>query len=209
MIETRVWRASPPRWRRSPPVGFIRPCEPTLTDHPPWTRLTARGQARRLSHPRRKQIDRVTLWSRRGTDFTDRFLNIAEAVRGLPTDDPLIDGEAVVFKDDGRSDFVALLTKRGWTEALFAAFDLLRLGGDHLRHRPLENRREALMRLVAKRRGEGIPFSEALAEEGAVVFDKACELGLEGIVSKRAGSFYKSRSSRKWLKAMSPDFVRT
>ena len=48
------------------------------------------------------------------------------------------------------------------------------------------------MRLVAKRRGDGILFNEALAEEGAVVFAKACELGLEGIVSKRAGSFYKS-----------------
>jgi bifunctional non-homologous end joining protein LigD len=42
----------------------------------------------------------------------------------------------------------------------------------------------------------GILFSEALAEEGAVVFAKACELGLEGIVSKRAGSFYKSGRSR-------------
>jgi hypothetical protein len=37
-----------------------------------------------------------------------------------------------------------------------------------------------------------ILFSEALAAEGAVVFAKACKLGLEGVVSKRAGSFYKS-----------------
>jgi ATP-dependent DNA ligase len=55
----------------------------------------------------------------------------------------------------------------------------------------------------------GILFSEALAEEGAVVFAKACELGLEGIVSKRAGSFYKSGRSRNWLKSKNPDFVRT
>ena len=52
-------------------------------------------------------------------------------------------------------------------------------------------------------------FSEALAEEGAVVFAKACELGLEGIVSKRAGSFHKSGKSRNWLKTINPGFVRT
>jgi bifunctional non-homologous end joining protein LigD len=63
------------------------------------------------------------------------------------------------------------------------------------------------MRLV-----EGVDrilFSEALAAEGALVFAKACELGLEGIVSKRAGSFYKCGKSRNWLKTINPDFVRT
>jgi bifunctional non-homologous end joining protein LigD len=78
---------------------------------------------------------------------------------------------------------------------------------DDLRLRPLEARREALARLVMG--ADGILFSEALAEEGAVVFAKACELGLEGIVSKRAGSFYKSGPSRNWLKTKNPDFVRT
>jgi ATP-dependent DNA ligase len=96
-----------------------------------------------------KQGERVLVWSRRGADFTDRFSRIADAVHGLSADEALIDGEAVVFQDDGRSDFHALLTKRGWEEAAFVAFDLLRLGGDDLRQRPLEKRREGLMRLVA------------------------------------------------------------
>jgi bifunctional non-homologous end joining protein LigD len=56
---------------------------------------------------------------------------------------------------------------------------------------------------------DGIVFSEALAAEGAVVFGKACELGLEGIVSKREGSLYKSRRSRNWLKTKNPDFTKT
>jgi ATP-dependent DNA ligase len=51
-------------------------------------------------------------------------------------------------------------------------------------------------------------FNEALAEEGAVVFAKACERGLEGIVPKRAGSFYKSAPSGNWLKTKHSDFVR-
>jgi bifunctional non-homologous end joining protein LigD len=60
----------------------------------------------------------------------------------------------------------------------------------------------------ADRRGDRTLFSEALAGAGAVVFAKACELGLEGIVSKRKGSFYKSGRSRNWLKTKNPDFVR-
>jgi hypothetical protein len=57
----------------------------------------------------------------------------------------------------------------------------------------------ANMRLVD--RVSGILFREALAAEGAVVFAKTCELGLEGIVSKREGSFYRCARSRNWLKA--------
>jgi ATP-dependent DNA ligase len=64
--------------------------------------------------------------------------------------------------------------KRGWLMASFVALDLLRLGGDDLRQGPLEVRREALMRLVARRR-DGILSNEPLAEEGAILFEKACE----------------------------------
>ena len=57
--------------------------------------------------------------------------------------------------------------------------------------------------------GRGVLFSEALAAEGAVVFARACDLGLEGIVSKREGSFYRSGKSRNGLKTKNPNFVRT
>jgi bifunctional non-homologous end joining protein LigD len=52
----------------------------------------------------------------------------------------------------------------------------------------------------------GILFSETLVAEGEVVFAKVCELGLEGIVSKRTGSFYRNGRSRNWLKAKNPNF---
>jgi bifunctional non-homologous end joining protein LigD len=209
-LKTAIWRAPAPRWRRSVPPGFIRPCEPALVAYPPagpgWLHEIKHDGFRILA---RKQGERVLIWSRRGADFTDRLSRIADAVRGLSADETLIDGEALVFRDDGRSNFHALLTKRGWLAAAFVAFDVLRLDGDDLRQWPIEKRREALARLIAKRRGDGIVFSEALVDEGAVVFAKACELGLEGIVSKRAGSFYRSGPSRNWLKTKNPDFVRT
>jgi bifunctional non-homologous end joining protein LigD len=75
-----------------------------------------------------------------------------------------------------------------------------------LRERPLEERREALARLVAG--VDSIMFSASIAEDGATVFAHACELGLEGIVSKRAGSRYRSGASRNWLKCLSPEFQR-
>ena len=131
---------------------------------------------------------------------------IAEAVGTLPVDNALIDGEAVVFLPDGHSDFAALLTKAGGEQASFVAFDLLSLDGDDLRQRPLEERRDALSRLVAG--VDGVRFSEAIDAEGAVVLVHACKLGLEGIVSKRAGSRYRSGASRNWLKCLNPDFQR-
>jgi bifunctional non-homologous end joining protein LigD len=149
----------------------------------------------------------VKLWTRHGTDFTDRFPRIAEAVRGLAAERALIDGEAVVFRPDGRSDFEALVTKRGGERAAYVAFDLLTLDGEDRRLRPLEERRSALSRLVAN--VDGILFSETIEAEGAIVFAKACELGLEGIVSKRAGSLYLSGRHRNWLKTRNPRFVRT
>jgi bifunctional non-homologous end joining protein LigD len=106
-------------------------------------------------------------------------------------DEALIDGEAVVFQDDGRSDFHALLTKRGprsWPSTFCVAKATTCASGQ-------SSAPEALLRLVAKRRGDGILFSEALAEEGAVAFAKACELGLEGIVSKRAASTRAGRAA--------------
>ena len=95
-------------------VAFIEPFLPSPANHPPsrpgWLHEIKHDGYRILA---RKQGQRVTLWSRRGTDFADRLRRIAEAVRSLPAEDALIDGEAVVLRPDGRSDFEALLTKRG------------------------------------------------------------------------------------------------
>lgn len=198
---------TPQRFRRTPPAGFIRPCLPTLVANPPggpgWLHEVKHDGFRTLA---RKQGERVEVWSRYGTDFTARFSKIAEAVRGLPAESALIDGEAVAFLPGGHSDFAALRTKSGGARASYLAFDLLSLEGDDLRQRPLEERRKALSRLVTG--VHNIQFSESVAGEGATVFAHACALGLEGIVSKRAGSRYRSGASKNWLKCLSPEFQR-
>ena len=154
-----------------------------------------------------KAADRVTLWSRYGTDFTAKLPRIAEAVRSLPIDDALLDGEAVVLRPDGHSDFGALRTKRGAERASFVAFDLLRIEREDRRKLALEVRRAQLESLVAGI--NAITFSEAIYGEGAIVFAKACEMGLEGIVSKRLGGVYSSGPCRNWVKVKNPAFSRT
>jgi bifunctional non-homologous end joining protein LigD len=203
-----LWRTSLRPSRRTPPAGFILPCQPLLVDRPPagsdWLHEIKHDGYRIIA---RKDGGRATLWSRHGTNFTGRLPKIAEAIRRLPADSAVIDGEAVAFRPDGHSDFAALRTKAGSARACLVAFDLLILNGADLRQRPLEERRDELSRLVHG--VDNILFSEALSAEGALVFAKACKLGLEGIVSKRAGSRYRSGTSRNWLKSKNLEFVRT
>ena len=85
----------------------------------------------------------------------------------------LLDGEAVVLRPDGHSDFAALRTKRGANDAQLVAFDLLHVDGEDRRKQPLEIRCGELHRLVAGI--DAILFSEGIEAEGAVVSAKACE----------------------------------
>ena len=184
-----LWRISPKRSRRTPPAGFILPCQPLLVPKPPaglgWLHEVKHDGYRIIA---RKDGSRVTLWSRYGTNFTDRLPRIAEAICSLAAKSALIDGEAITLRPDGHSDFAALRTKAGSARACLVAFDLLSLNGKDLRQQPIEERRGALSPLVAGI--DCIMFSDALVEHGAIVFAAACEMGLEGIVSKRVGSRY-------------------
>jgi bifunctional non-homologous end joining protein LigD len=202
-----LWRIPPARSRRTPPAGFIQPARPLLTTTPrpgpEWVHEIKHDGYRLIA---RKDAARVVLWSRYGTDYSDTFLRIAEVVRSLPIDNALLDGEAVVFRPDGHSDFGALRTNLGAAQASFVAYDLLQFQGEDWRGMPLEVRRAQLESLVAG--VDGIKFSEAIEGDGALVFAHACNLGLEGIVSKRLGGLYARGRCRNWLKVKNPEFQR-
>ncbi len=83
-------------------------------------------------------------------------------------------------------------------------FDLIELNGDDLRRDPLEVRKATLASVLAKT-GPGLRLNEHLEhDDGEVVFRHACKLGLEGIVSKRKDSAYRSGRSPDWLKIKKP-----
>jgi ATP dependent DNA ligase domain len=124
--ESMPWH-NPSRFRRRQPIGFIVPCGPTLVANPPagpgWLHEVKHDGFRTLA---RKQGERVDVWSRYGTDFTAKFLNIAAAVAALPVEDALIDGETVAFLPGGHSDFGALRAREAagappWSPSTFSA----------------------------------------------------------------------------------------
>jgi bifunctional non-homologous end joining protein LigD len=115
-----------------------------------------------------------------------------------------LDGEAVVCGPDGVAIFDALHRRGTVSEAMLYAFDLLEFDGDDLRAQPLGDRKKRLARLLGKRR-LGIVLSEHTDEDGALIFQQACKLGLEGIVSKRLSAPYRSGPSRDWIKVKNPD----
>jgi bifunctional non-homologous end joining protein LigD len=124
-------------------------------------------------------------------------------VAALPVRSCLIDGEAVVCDDNGVAVFAKLRQRRNDRHVLLYAFDLLELDGQDLRREPLERRKVLLARLLARAR-VGLQVSDHLAAAGDVVFRHACQLGFEGIVSKRLGSRYVSGRTRDWLKFKNP-----
>jgi bifunctional non-homologous end joining protein LigD len=144
------------------------------------------------------------LYSRPGNDLTYRFPLIVETVARLRLRSCIIDGEAVACGDDGVPRFDRIRYRRYDASVFLYAFDLIELNGDDLRRDPLEVRKATLASVLAKV-GPGIRLNERIEhEDGEMVFRHACKLGLEGIVSKRKGSPYRSGRSPDWLKSKSP-----
>lgn len=148
----------------------------------------------------------VRILTRGGHDWTDRFSTIAKAVRELGPATMIIDGEAVVLDDQGRSDFTALVAslggrrgKRIATDTVFYAFDLLYLDGHDISMLSLEERRMLLDPLLENASG-AIRLSEIIEVDGAALFASALELGLEGIIAKRLDASYHSGRGGDWRK---------
>ncbi len=185
----------------------VEPCVATLVDVPPkglgWGFEVKWDGYRAALHIER---GRVRIFTRGGHDWTSRFPSIAADAPTLGANTAIIDGEAVVLDEKGRSDFGLLqraLGRRpgvhGPGEILLFAFDLLYLNGRDLRREPYAERRQLLEQLLAGRDGS-IRLSEEVDANGAEFFRVACELGLEGIVAKRQDKPYHSGRRPEWLK---------
>jgi ATP-dependent DNA ligase len=180
--------------------GFIQLCLPSRAERPP----SGPGWIHEIKHDGFRMMVRrdaagVRLLTRRGNDWTHRYPLIAAAVGALRVGSCLIDGEAVACGDDGLPAFDRLRYRRADASVFLFAFDLLELDGRDLRREPLEVRK-ATLASVLRRAAPGVQLNTHL-EDGDVVFRHACKMGLEGIVSKRLGSPYRSPD---WLKMKNP-----
>jgi bifunctional non-homologous end joining protein LigD len=204
-----AWRSKPRRSRPlSRPEGFIAPCVPVVTARPPtgdeWLHELKYDGYRIIA---RRDGTAVHLWSRNAAEYAGTMLRIVAGLRKLRAKSFTIDGEAVVFRPDGQCDFFALRGTEGQASAALVAFDLLELNGSDLRKLPIEDRRAKLAGLL-RSQPDGVIFSEAVAGDGPVVFEHACRLGVEGIVSKRAGSLYRSGRGLAWRKTLCKGYRR-
>ena len=131
------------------------------------------------------------------------FPLIVETLARLRSRSCIIDGEAVACDDKGIASFDLVRHQRANESIFLYAFDLIEVNGDDLRRDPLQVRKATLASIVAKA-SPGIRFNEHIEGDGPTVFAHACKMGLEGIVSKRKGSTYRSGRSPDWLKMKNP-----
>jgi bifunctional non-homologous end joining protein LigD len=152
--------------------------------------------------------DRVRLISRGGHDWARYFPLIVAAALKLPLESFVVDGEVVVLDKEGKSDFDALASRKHDKRAMFYAFDLLAGEGEDYRPQALLLRKANLARLL-KRRVDGIFIAEyeqgdEQSDIGDVLFRVACNMNLEGIVSKRLDRAYDAGRCAHWVKIKNP-----
>jgi bifunctional non-homologous end joining protein LigD len=145
------------------------------------------------------------LVSRNGNVFHG-FKDLAQWIGGhLRVVSAVLDGEVACVDEFGRSVFNDLLFRR--RECIFFAFDLLFLDGEDVRGVPLIERK-ARLRQILRRKKSRIFYVDHIETQGRALFDKACELDLEGIVAKRKDSTYRptEKPSRDWIKIKNPNY---
>jgi bifunctional non-homologous end joining protein LigD len=193
--------------KEGPLPGAIEPQLATLVDVPPagddWVHEVKFDGYRLLA---RLDRGKVRLFTRRGNDWTSRIATLPAAFSELAVESALIDGELVVLNEKGDADFQALqntLSLEGESALSFCAFDLLYLNGFDLRGAPLIERK-AVLKALLEARADGVAaavrFSDHVVGSGRQFLEEVRKMGLEGIISKRAGSSYRSGRTREWLK---------
>ena len=148
---------------------------------------------------------RVRLLTRGGLDWTDKFGKaVAAAFAALPVKTALLDGELVVENASGVSTFSMLqdeLSEGRSDRFRYYAFDLLHLDGFDLREAKLADRKALLRALIGEGSDGLLRMSGHFDESGGVVFRHACQLGLEGVVSKLRDSPYRAGRGKSWIKS--------
>jgi bifunctional non-homologous end joining protein LigD len=137
-----------------------------------------------------------------GADWSKRYPRIVKAAARIKVS-AIMDAEVVCLVKRGIADFDMLHSRTNDHLAAACAFDLLMHNGDDLRRQPFRERKSALAKLLIRSRG-GIQYVEHTEGHGEKLFEAVCDLGLEGIVSKRLTSVYRSGPSRAWLKIKNP-----
>lgn len=191
---------SGPIGTKAPFPGFIEPALATSIERVPsggrWIHEIKFDGYRVQVH---LANEAVTVFTRRGHDWTRRFKKVADDAWHIKAASAIIDGEVVVPAADGSTDFSVLQNELKGTSAkiVLVAFDLLYLNGRDLRKLPLVQRKAELKKIISS---TDVQFSDSFEIEGREIFAHACKVGLEGVVSKVRDSTYISGRGNNWVK---------
>ncbi|SIT78745.1 MULTISPECIES: non-homologous end-joining DNA ligase [Burkholderiaceae] len=189
--------------RAAPLLESLKPALATLVDAVPaghW-RYEIKFDGYRILA--RIDGDEVKLFTRNGNDWTSKMPRQAEALSRLGLNSAWLDGEVVVFNEAGLPNFQSLqnaFDARRGNAIVYYLFDVPYLNGLDLRNVPLEPRRAALTALLEHHEGDVLRLSRDFDESLESMLDSACEIQLEGVIGKRAGSLYASRRTTDWIK---------
>jgi bifunctional non-homologous end joining protein LigD len=183
---------------------FIEPMKAKLVEKPPtagnWIYELKFDGIRLIAVEDHKK---VSLLSRNQNDLSGRFSEIVQAVKNLPPDECVLDGEVVALDEEGRSSFQLLQAREmdgRKSPIYFYAFDLLQLNGKTLVSLPLEVRKNVLESLCADA-GDPIRYSGAIGGDANQLLNEVGRRGLEGIIGKLRNSVYEpGRRSGAWIK---------
>jgi bifunctional non-homologous end joining protein LigD len=150
------------------------------------------------------------LLTRNGNDYTDVFPEVARAIKALPFEDVVLDGEVVVLDAEGKPRFSRLQQRGRLTSAVdvkraavelpatYFAFDLLGIDGFDLRSLQLVRRKEFLREAVPKL--GPVRLLDHIEREGEAFLAQVAAIGLEGIIAKKADAPYRPGRTDKWIK---------
>ncbi|MDQ3876938.1 MAG: ATP-dependent DNA ligase [Actinomycetota bacterium] len=147
--------------------------------------------------------DEVRIYTRNLNEITDALGGIATAIRRLPVDQIVLDGEAIWMNESGPASFqetVSLIDRDGPPEGVVTfLFDVLHVDGEDLLDVPLVERAARLDAVAPQMRIPAVLTSDAADAER--VLDGALSAGHEGVVVKDAASLYAAgRRGKAWRK---------
>lgn len=145
----------------------------------------------------------VKLITRGQKEWSDKFADIVKAVKKLNLAGTILDGEIVALDENNRSNFQLLqnaLHKKENSQLAYYIFDLIYFQNYNLSQLELLERKEILQKILPPSQEGLIRFSDHIVGNGQSVFENACALNLEGIISKNIHSHYMQKRTKSWLK---------
>ena len=182
-------------------TDYYKPMLATLADeafdHKDWIFELKLDGYRAVAELSKKK---VKLYSRNGLSFAERYPAIIAALQKISRD-VVLDGEVVLFNENGQPDFQKLqhYDENRQLPLYYYLFDLISIDGKDIRHLPLVERKRMLEKLIPKK--GIIRYCDHVEEDGKRFFEAVSKKNMEGIIAKRADSVYVlGQRTKDWLK---------